>query len=41
MTKVTSGAQTVFAAVFFPHGEESDIGSIADDILGSIIAAPF
>jgi inosine-uridine nucleoside N-ribohydrolase len=40
MTKVTSGAQTVFAAVFFPHGEESDIGSIADDILGSIIAAP-
>ena len=41
MTIVTSGAQTVVSAVFFPHGEDSDIESIGDDIFASIIAAPY
>ena len=41
MTRITNGSQVVVTAVSFPHGEESDISSIADDILGSIIAAPY
>jgi hypothetical protein len=41
MTVVSSGAQTVVSAVFFPHGEDTDISSIGDDIFASIIAAPY